>query len=916
MLGRLLRGIRPDERRPAGVAFFTLFGFLGSHSILETARDALFLAKVPAARLPWMYLGIAVASLAAGRLQAALTRRTAPRPALAASVAVAGAVTATFWVVMGMLGDLGLYALYVWSGVLTTLVLVHFWALLGEIFSITQAKRLYGFIGAGSVLGAIVGSGTASALARVVPAGALLAVSAGGFFATAAVPLFFGKTSAAPVEPTAQKSGLLGDARHVIRQPYALRVAVLLIVSTTCVTVADYLFKSTVAATIPKAQLGAWLGSVYFVLNLLSLGAQLGLVRWLLRRFDLSTALVVLPVLLAMGGVGLVAGGGLVAALVVKGADGTLRYSLHRTATELLFVPLGDESRRRTKAFLDIAGQRGGQTIASLGILGATALALPGALGVVLLILAVVWIGSAVDLRRHYLDLFRKHLCQGRTVLATDFPELDVASLETLVAALDSQDDAEVLAALDVLEREKKGRLVPGLILYHPSEEVVVRALRLFVGSGRPNVVPIVDRLLEHESVRVRSAAIAARAVLAHDARLLNMRLSLEESPEVRATIVVHLIAGGEIVGAEADERLADLVRRGSAATRVALADAVALREAKSLTGVFADLARAPEAEVRVATARAIARLHMPELMPTLVELLGDERARPIARGALAAHGDAAFVELERVLADSDGRREVRCEVPRAMVLLDPQRAAVVLTAALPHEGNGMVRYRAIRALERLISEHPDIRLDPEPMSKAIDGTLARAYRYLERALVLERGAAATPARATPGHGLLVAILRDKQRTAVERLFRLLGLRMPAEDFGRIYRGVEGTDRGARASSIELLENLLEPPLRGAVVGLVDDIPDAERLAAAGNLHTKSTASYDALLERLLRSESYALQEAAAFHIGELRLAELRPALEKVADDRRANQIRADAPRSDVLGTLDLLAPPAEAVPC
>ena len=42
---------------------------------------------------------------------------------------------------------------------LTTLVLVHFWTLVGNLFTVSQAKRLYGFIGAGSVLGAIAGSG-------------------------------------------------------------------------------------------------------------------------------------------------------------------------------------------------------------------------------------------------------------------------------------------------------------------------------------------------------------------------------------------------------------------------------------------------------------------------------------------------------------------------------------------------------------------------------------------------------------------------------------------------------------------------------------------------------------------------------------------------------------------------------------
>ena len=60
---------------------------------------------------------------------------------------------------------------------LTTLVLVHFWTLLGELFTVTQAKRLFGIVGAGSVLGAIAGSAAAAALSQVLPARSLVLVS-------------------------------------------------------------------------------------------------------------------------------------------------------------------------------------------------------------------------------------------------------------------------------------------------------------------------------------------------------------------------------------------------------------------------------------------------------------------------------------------------------------------------------------------------------------------------------------------------------------------------------------------------------------------------------------------------------------------------------------------------------------------
>ena len=58
MLRRLL-DVRPEERRPTAIAFLVLFGILAAHTILETARDALFLARLPPSQLPWMYLAMA-----------------------------------------------------------------------------------------------------------------------------------------------------------------------------------------------------------------------------------------------------------------------------------------------------------------------------------------------------------------------------------------------------------------------------------------------------------------------------------------------------------------------------------------------------------------------------------------------------------------------------------------------------------------------------------------------------------------------------------------------------------------------------------------------------------------------------------------------------------------------------------------
>ena len=170
------------------------------------------------------------------------------------------------------------------------------------------------------------------------------------------------------------------------------------------------------------------------------------------------------------GASGVVVGGGLVAALLMKGADGTLRPSLNRTSTELLFLPIPDHLRSRVKPAIDVIGQRGGQAVASVFILSQLALGRGDSiLAVFVVVLCVAWIAAIADLRPHYVEMFRRALREGIIETRGGLPELDLVSLETLFAALNSRDDHEVIAALDLLHAEDRVHLVPALVLYHPT---------------------------------------------------------------------------------------------------------------------------------------------------------------------------------------------------------------------------------------------------------------------------------------------------------------------------------------------------------------------------------------------------------------------------------------------------------------
>ena len=876
---RGLTSVRPEERPGAAAAFVTIFGILAAHTLLETARDALFLARLPASRLPWVYL--IIAGVAVGLSQVPWSRRRSGAFGLPLLLLAFATVTFVFWLTRSWRSPAALYALYVWTGLVGSLAVLQFWLVLGDLYTVTQAKRIYGLIGAGGLLGAVAGAGLARFLASSSAASVLVLAAAVTMALTALGPaLALRRAGSTAPAPSAARGPLsMVQAAHMLRgQPYVRGLAGLVLVSTVALTLGDYVFKSAVSKQVAPAHLGEFFATVYVVLNLLALLAQVLLTDWLFRVLGLHRALWALPILLFMGAAGVALGGGLGAALLLKGADGTLRNSVHRTGSELLFVPLPDSMRSRAKPFIDLLGQRGGQALASLLILsevvlnrGDTVLAAASAA------LCLVWIAWAADLKTHYLDLFRVALREGTMQPAADLPPLDLGSLEALFSSLNSADDAEVQGALDILADEGRVRLIPALILHHPSRTVVLRALELFAREGRTDFVPVADRLLGHSDPEVRAAALRARTRVKADETQLRAA-DVDESPLVRATALVGLVSGGWISDEER-AMLDDIPKDGSAEARVALARAIREQPSAAFEDTLLRLAEGREDEVQVQTALAMGELRSPRFLPALFPLLGKRDVRQAARAAFLGCGEEGLAFLDQALGDDTYPHDVRRHLPRTISLFPPAAAAVVLQRHLITETDGMVRFKIVRGLNRL-AVHPEVELDGSILRQATEATLEAACRLVHWRVVLERGALSDRRRVTPGHDLLARLLRDKEAHALERIFRLLALQHRGEDFKGIYRGLRNPSAKVKAGSRELLENLVRPPLRDPLIALIDDAPDVERLARAVPYYQARLFDYEELLGLILDQPGESLRCIAAYHVGELGLTAFRPRLE------------------------------------
>jgi ATP:ADP antiporter, AAA family len=872
---RPLANLGRAERVAAIGGFLTLFGILAAHTLTETARDALFLARLPAEHLAGVYFAIAALSVVLTPIEQRLLRRFGGPLGLSVLL-LGGAATLLLFHSMARTGrHYTFIALYIYSSLFATLATVHFWLLVGFKFTVTEAKRVFGFIGAGAVIGAVFGAGLARGMTQLFSARQLLLPAAGLLAISALGPPIALRTRRAE-RPIRRAHALAEDLPLLRSDPYLRRVALLILASAVVFTLTDYVFKSVVSHHVPAERLGKFFATTYTGLNVLALVAQLGVVELVVRKAGVTRALAVLPVLLFLGGAGLVFGGGLAAVLLVKGADGGLRHSLHRTGVELLYLPIAEKLRARLKSLIDGVGQRGGQAIGSVLILADVRFGHGGEawLGAAITVIAGAWLLGVRGLRQHYFDMFRDTLARGAPLGRLELPALDLRSLSMLIASLNSPDDREVMATLDLLAAQERVELVPALILYHPSSAVVLAALALFTAAGRKDHLPVLARLVRHEDPEVRAAAIAARVAIDPGGDLLVEALH-DPSPVVRATALVELVATGHHLATPELRRAADELPTWSEAALLSFVRGIRRHPTPALEPVLSTLARSPNPAVRVEVASAMGELGARAFVPELVAMLGDPATRPAARRALLSFGPRALDELDRALDDPATPIAVRRHLPRTISRFDPTLAAPILVSHITH-ARGMVRFKLLVGLGNVVRENPDIELDRDAVSGVVEETLAAAAELRAVRLELEAGVAAEPARATPTEVLVRLLLENKQALATERVFRLLGVLNPREDFERIYRGLSSPDPSARDSSRELTEHLVEPAYRARLLDLIEDRADAR--GSIGEPPAEKRP-YVELLAEMLRYPSTSLRSLVAAHAGELGLVSLRGAI-------------------------------------
>jgi AAA family ATP:ADP antiporter len=889
--------VRRDELAPASLLFLYLFLTIGCYIMGQSVGDAMFLKRYPN-YLPHAIVATALLVGVFASVYIRLAHHVRLEALITGSVLFFSLSFVLFWWLTRFQYRWVYALIYMWVYLAGVMGPTMGWTLANCVLTTREARRLFGFIGAGAVLGApCAGFITADVVRHGrLPPEALLLVMAGvlGLGALSVRLLCrqsgprLGALGLAPAADACAPRNI-GQIWAFIRDSrYLLLITGLITVGCMTTTIIAYQFRIIAYArygTDPAA-LAAFFGRFNGYIGVAAFVLQMFLTGRLLRSFGIRVTLLVLPVVFIGGSMALLLVPVLLTACILKGSHQLLRYSLDKSSTELLWLPVAPpDIKSQIKSFIDGFIWRAADGVAGLVLwLFATVLKFsPGRMSLVNFVVLAGWIAMAYGVRREYLNVLRRAI-DRRTL----DPEriiagiLDSTTTEILAGALARGGEQQVLYGLSLLEIGREPGWHPLLrdLLAHPSPAVRQRALRLLSDAGDREIQPQVETMLADESLEVRTEALHYLVV---HARLdpLNPEAIKIELPRyvVQGPVVVYLARTGDPGDFSAAQLIlqAMLSTTGPDRTR-------ARREAARVLGLIPPpselhaelftLLQDEDPEVVEQALLSAGKIQGREFLPRVVDKLAQRRLRGAARAALTQYGQRAVGTLQDYLNDDTVPLSIRGAIPAVLSGIATPGAATALGNSLIQSDPGL-RFAVLKALNKLRSRDPALLPKGVDFADMLDSELIGYYRSLQ--ILAAFDPEAWDVLRPPGNeSLLSRALRERMDYEFERIFRLLALMYPIRDVHNAYVGITSGRPQVQANALEVLEHLLPPELyRRLSYGLDPEFALAEKLSFAERLCRASVRSRVEALRILLHSKDRWLCACALYTVGDECLVEL-----------------------------------------
>lgn len=857
--------IREGEEGRVLLMFGYIFLIVTALMIVKPVANSLFISHFGVARLPYVFIFVAVGAAAVSSLYSRWIASVDMFRLMSRTLQFSIGSLLFFRIVLleAFIRDEMLFVFfvfYVWTAVYGLITASQFWILANCIFNPREAKRLFGFVGAGAIVGGIFGGYLTRLLAPVLGSANLLLICAGCLLISIGI---IRKLSAMTVgnehlQQMRQKEQAVQmpkkPLRTIMESRHLLFLAGIIGISVVVGKLVEYQFSAVASSRITNpdhltAFFGFWLSN----LNVASLLVQIFATRWAVSVLGVGTSLLFLPVTILAGAALLLGYPVLWAAIILKMADGSMKNSINKAALELTLLPLPAAVKKQAKAFIDVFVDSAATGIGGIMLLSLTAfngLSIRS-VAVVTILFSCIWCYLAVRIRREYIQSFRQSLAGPASTENTEPATLKSHFvIDNLTCAFQHDDEEQILKALRLAHSIQEDRLLPCFreLIRHGSPRVRMEVLKNAYFYKRPEFMEDARALLfdtlpfdPDQDVKTEAMHYLFRHSGANRVELLKTFLTSEDHTisaaallcsareSRRNTQLKSLLTLPEIL----ERRLQDIPQiedpDKELLSKITCAGSIGAANIPAFFPYLHIFINDENCGVVKAAIQAAGESRHPAFIPVLITRMQEATLEKACGEAIKQYGPTVIGSLFQYLDNPFVDRDIRQRIPQAVALLKSQPAVDLLIENLD-QSDPSIRFGIIRGLNRLHLDGENLKFDEQKISRCI---LDEAKRHMSLLLALyhqlHQISVAGPVETAVANNdiatsrkKLAEELEHRLDENLERIFRLLGLRYPTEDIVQAYQGVRSERPDIRSSAVEFLDNVLETDMKRTLIPILE----------------------------------------------------------------------------------------------
>lgn len=849
--------IREGEYRKAVLMQLNIFLIISVLLIVKPTVNSLFLTKFGVEKLPVAFVLVAIAAGIISFFYARVLSRLSLNLIITRTFIWSVLSLIAFGVLLhfNFLEGWILYLFYIWVAIFAVLSASQFWVLANVVFSPREAKRLFGFIGAGAIAGGIFGGYLTSIIAEYIQSENLLFLAAFLLFFCIPITKSIWKKDVVPSLTKFQqkkrtKSFDTNPLALIRRSKHLTYLATIIGLGVIVAKLVDYQFSAIASKNIPDPDdLTAFFGFWFSSFNVISLIVQLFITRKVVGVFGVGTSLYILPFGIMLGAMLVLVFPELWAVIFLKLIDGSLKQSVNKSAMELMVLPIPLEIKNQTKSFIDVFVDS-----AATGLGGLLLIFVVSGLNIstrfislIILVLFLVWVYFSRKISIEYIRSFKMKVDQIKDIKSTKAP-LDFSKesvISSLIKVLEKGNEKQMVYVLHKIKEKPDDRLFEPIqnLIHHPSaviraeaieclyffqnhhlvdqvmpfikdanQQVKLAAFDYLIAHAPENRIELLSRYLKDEDYKVRGAALVSLAIETRNNQDLKEKFDIETILEEK---IQHL------------EGLTD--QEEVKFRKIIILKAIAQANFPIYHFLIKKMMHDEDPDIIRQAITSAGNTLNPEFIIELSEFLIQNDYRSQAIAALSNYGPGMIDFLKGVIDNKEWDMERIQQIPSIVERLGNQASVELLFSLLDHESTWL-QMEALRSLNILKINHSNLKFHQRMIIKRI---MEESHLYLETLSVLyiESTAIDREQEVMEKDGLqsltearknLMSLLEVRLDGHLERIFRLLGLKYPPDDILTIYQSLQSQKEDMRQNAIEFLDSLLEPNLKKILLPILE----------------------------------------------------------------------------------------------